>query len=182
MKQLLVLPLILLGMHASSLAQTVLPGTDLEVRADTPIYVSPSDRGRIYAGHVARDVYTRDGELAIPRGSYGQFVVRQTGPDQFALDVDSVTVNGYRLPAYTIGPQFNMPRDPYDNGAGIIASILSSIVGEPGTETHVEVRGNELRVPSQAVIRVQLQQPLYVSTWNDPAYDRPSYDPRYRYR
>ena len=60
------------------------------------IDVSRWDRGRIYPAHIARDVFPRDGDLAIPRGSSAELIVRETGPGQFTLDLESMTVNGRR--------------------------------------------------------------------------------------
>ncbi len=96
MKLLLSLPVLLLGMQALSFADTVMPGSEVQVRADTPFTVSMWDRGRVYTGYVARDVYGRDGDVTIPRGSPAEFTVRQISPDQVELDVQSVTVNGNR--------------------------------------------------------------------------------------
>lgn len=67
MKLLWTIPVILIGLQAVASADTVLPGTEITVRADQPIDVSRWDRGRIYPAHVARDVVARDGGVAIPR-------------------------------------------------------------------------------------------------------------------
>ena len=170
MRQLLAIPLVLIGVQFPGLAETILPGTQIEVRSETPITVSAWDRGRIYPGVVARDVFDRAGNITIPRGARAEFIVRQTGPGQLALDVESVEVNGNRYVVDTAGPQFNMPQTDYDNGSGVIASIMSAIDPQPGDNVHVEVRGHELHVPDGTVIRFQLQEPLHVATWTDPGY------------
>ncbi len=96
MKLLVSLPVLLIGLHLTSYADTILPGSEIQVRADTPFTVSMWDRNRVYSGYVARDVYGHDGDLAVPRGSQAEFTVRQIGPDQVALNVESITVNGNR--------------------------------------------------------------------------------------
>src|ERR1700693_224316 len=87
------LPAILIGMQSAALADTVLPGT---VRTDQPIDLHTWDRGRIYPVRIARDVVARDGDVAVPRGAPVELIVRQTGPNELALDLESVTVNGTR--------------------------------------------------------------------------------------
>ena len=163
MKVLLALSVVLGGLHVSAWAATILPGTEISVRPDQPVIVSRWDRGRIYPGHVANDVYARDGSIAIPRGSYAELIVRQTGSDELALDLESVTVNGTRYAMDTAGPEFNANRGAYDNGGGLVGNIVGAITG-------VEPRGQTIRVPSGSVIRFQLQTPLHVVNWADPGY------------
>jgi len=171
-KILWVAPALLAVMQIGALADTILPGTQITVRADQLIEVHSWDRGRIYPAHVARDVIARDGDVAIPRGASAELIVRQTGPGQMALDLESVTVNGMRYAMDTTGPQFNMPRGEYENGGGLLGDIVGAI---SGGQVQVETRGNELRVPADAIITFRLQEPLHVVGWNDPGYDRDRY-------
>ncbi len=152
------------------LAAVVGPGTDIPVRSDARIDVSKWDKGRIYPGYVARDVRGRDGDLAIPRGAKAELVVRQTGPNDFALDLESVTVNGKRYAVDTTGPQFNMPREDYDQGRGIVGAIAGAIAGANGDR--VEPRGGEIHIPPGSTVTFHLQEPLRVVDWNDPGYDQ----------
>jgi hypothetical protein len=69
-------PALLLGMQICASADTILPGTQVAVKTDQPIEMHTWDRGRIYPARVARDVFARNGELAIPRGSYAELIVR----------------------------------------------------------------------------------------------------------
>jgi len=175
MKMLLwAVPALLIGMQGAAMADTILPGTEIPVRPDRPIDVSHWDRGRIYPGHVARDVVARDGDVAIPRGSYAELIVRQIGPDQYTLDLESVTVNGQRYAMATSGPQFNMPESSMDNGSGVVAGIIGAIAAANGQQ--VETRGGEIRVPEGSVLRFQLQEPLHVVGWADPGYMNGEYD------
>ena len=164
-------PAILIGMHSAAIADTVLPGTEVAVRTDQPIELHTWDRGRIYPARVARDVVARDGDVAIPRGASAELIVRQTGPNEMALDLESVTVNGRRYAMDTSGPEFRTNQD-YDNGAG----LLGNIVGElSGGRVQVETRGNEIRVPEGSMIRFQLREPLHVVGWGDPGYMQQQY-------
>jgi hypothetical protein len=149
------------------------PGTDIQVRTDNPITVSRWDRGRVYPAYVDHDVFNRDGDLAIPRGANCELMVRQVGPDQLALDLESVTVNGRRYVMDTSGPQFNMNRDQYNNGAGLVGNIIGAIAGAAGAD--VEYRGDRVRVPAGADLTFQLREPLHVVNWGDPGYMHEGY-------
>lgn len=158
-------PVLLVGMQICASAATIVPGTQIVVRADHAIDVHTWDRGRIYGARVAQDVFSPRGHLAIPAGSYAELIVRETGPNQMALDLESVTVNGARYVMDTTGPQF--PAHTYDNGGGLLGNIVSGI---SGGHVQVETRGNGIVVPPDATLTFQLQEPLHVATWEDPGY------------
>ncbi len=160
-------PAILFGIQLSASADTIVPGTEIQVRTEQPVELHTWDRGRIYPARVARDVYARDGDVAIPRGAYAELIVRQTGPNQMALDLESITVNGSRYALDTSGPQFNL--QAYENGGGLLGNIIGAI---SGGQVQVETQGNEIRVPANSVIRFQLNAPLNVAGWADPGYMR----------
>jgi hypothetical protein len=100
-----VVPAILSGIHSAAIADTVLPGTEIAVKTDQPIELHTWDRGRIYPAHVARDVVARDSDVAIPGGASAELIVRQTGPNEMALDLESVIVNGRRYAMDTTGSE-----------------------------------------------------------------------------
>lgn len=169
-KYLLAFPAMLLCGRIPLLAAVVVPGMDIPVRADSQIDVSRWDRGRIYPAHVARDVMARDGDIAIPRGAYAELIVRQIGPAQFALDLESITVNGQRYALDTAGPQYNMRQYDYDGGTGIVGAIVGAIAGANGEQ--VAPSGGEIQVPAGSVLTFQLREPLHVVNWGDPGYMR----------
>lgn len=166
------LPALMMGMQICACADTILPGTQVAVRTDQPIEMHRWDRGRIFPARVAKDVFARNGDIAIPRGSYAELIVRETGPDQMAVDLESVTVNGMRYVMDTTGPQFNMPNGEYNNGAGLLGNIVGAI---SNGHVQVETHGNEIQVPADAMLTFQLQEPLHVAGWADPGYDRGGY-------
>jgi hypothetical protein len=160
------IPAALLTFGFSARADTIPPGAQIPVRIDNTIAVHEWDKGRIYPGRVARDVFARDGDVAIPEGSYAELIVRRNGPDQMMIDIESVTVNGRRYVLDTSGPQFNTRA--YENGGGLVGSIVGAIAG-------VETGGGEIRVPGGSVLNFQLQAPLHVVDWQDPGYDQRGY-------
>jgi hypothetical protein len=169
-KTLLVVPAILLAGQFQARAATVPPGTQIQVRTNAPIDVSRWDRGRIYPAHVAQDVFSLDGRLVIHRGSPAELIIRQVGPGQLALDLESVTSEGQRYVVDTSGPQYNMDHAEYNNGSGVLGAIAGAIAGANGEQ--VVGRGEHIHVPDGSMITFNLQEPLHVATWGDPGYDR----------
>jgi len=161
-------PAIFLGMQLCASADTILPGTQIQVRTDQPIEMHTWDRGRVYPARVARDVYARDGDIAIPSGSYAELIVRQVGPDQMVLDIESVTVKGRRYVMDTTGPEYNTHRSEYENGGGLLGNIVGAI---SGGRAEVITRGHEIHVPAGAMITFRLQEPLHMVGWGDPGYE-----------
>lgn len=149
------------------------PGIDIQVRADAPIDVSTWDRGRIYSAHVARDVFDRDGNVAIPRDSPAELIVRQVGPGQMVIDLESITAHGQRYALDTSGPEYNMPQSSYQSGNGIVGAIVGAIAGANGEAVHPN--GGEIRVPVGSLLTFQLREPLHVVEWHDPGYTQGPY-------
>ena len=165
MKQLLAIPFLLIGFQCASYGNTVPFGTSIEVRTEGPITVSKLDRGRIYIGHVARDVFDRNGNVAVRRGSRVEMIVRQISDDRMALDFESMTVDGKRYTVDTSGPQFHIDRGDYERGAGLVGSIVGAIAG-------IETQGVQIRVPADSILNFRLRQSLRIVDWQDPGYER----------
>src|SRR5690242_3631063 len=64
-------------------------GTTILVRTSQPIN-SRYSNGRVYSGVVARNVISKRGSVAIPRGSAVELVVRYISRNEVTLDLDSV--------------------------------------------------------------------------------------------
>ena len=154
---------VFIAMSITARADTVLEGTQIQVRPDSEIKVSKWDRGRIYTGHVARDVRAADGDVAIPRDSYVELIVRQVGPERMAIDLESVTVNGRRYVLDSSGPRFRTSE--YENGGGLVGAIVGAIAG-------VHAEGGEIFVPAGSELSFQTRAPLHVVDWKDPGYER----------
>jgi hypothetical protein len=168
-----IIPAILACCYFPATAAFIPPGVNLQIRPDQTIDVAHWDRGRIYPAHVAQDVTGRDGDLVIPRGSPAELIVRQIGPGQYTIDLESITVNGQRYVLDTTGPQYTMPQTDYDRGNGVVGSILGAIAGANGEQ--VEPRGEHVRVPDGSILNFRLNQPLHVATWSDPDYQQNGY-------
>jgi hypothetical protein len=112
---------------------------------------------------VARDVVAADGDVAIPRGSDVELIVRQIGPERMSIDIESVTVNGRRYVLDSSGPRFNTRE--YENGEGLLGQIVGAISG-------VRAEGGEIFVPADSTLTFQTRAPLHVVDWRDPGYER----------
>ena len=154
---------IFIAMQLTARADTVLAGTQIQVRPDSEIKVSKWDRGRIYTGYVVRDVRAADGDVTIPRGSTVELIVRQVGPERMAIDLESVTVNGRRYVLDSSGPTFHTGE--YESGGGLVGAIVGAVAG-------VRSDGDEIFVPAESVLSFQTRAPLHVVGWQDPGYER----------
>ena len=153
------------------------------------------DRGRIYPAVVDRDVFASDGRLAIPRGSSAELIVRQVGPHEFALDLDSIIVGGRRYVVDAPGEAYNTHERPgvgrnertakYLGGGAIIGSIIGAIAGggkgaaigaaagaATGAGAQVSTRGREIHVPVESLLTFRLERSLYLSDLPDSGYMR----------
>src|SRR5579863_5975916 len=106
-KLLAAVPAILLALHGFARADEIVPGTEITVRADESINLDKWDRGRIYPATVDRDVYASDGDLIVRRGSPAELIVRQIGPHEMTLDLESIVVNGRRYVVNAPGEAYN---------------------------------------------------------------------------
>jgi hypothetical protein len=174
MKHLYVIPLFLVALAVPLIAagfqhgEFIPPGTQIQVRADNPITVARFDRGRVYTAYVERNVYSRDGDLVIPRGAPCELTVRQVGPGQLALDLQSIDVHGRRYVMDASGPEYNVDRER-NNDSGNIGNIIGAIAGAAGA--NVQYQGDRIEVPAGSELTFQTQRPLRVFD-HDSGYDR----------
>ena len=193
-KLFLAVPALLIATNGLARADQIVPGTEITVRTDENISLDRWDRGRIYPATVDRDVFASDGDMMIPRGSPAELIVRQVGPHDLALDLESVVIRGRR---YVI----NAPGEAYDagragvgknertgrfvGGGAIVGSIIGAIAGggkgaaigaaagaASGAGAQMATRGREIHVPVESLLTFRLEQPLYVSGAPDSGYMR----------
>jgi hypothetical protein len=174
---------------------TIDSGTTIMVRTNQDINASNSD-GRAFSGVVDQDVMNRRGEVAIPRGSDVELVVRNVSNNEVALDLNAVTVNGQR---YAIDTQNNVVTSErkegigankrtgkYVGGGAVIGAIIGAIAGGgkgaaigagvgagAGAGAQVLTRGKSVSVPAESLLTFRLQQPLQTG-------DAASSDSRYK--
>src|SRR5713226_8802443 len=173
----------------------VAAGTEITVRTDEPIEISSWDRGRVYHGRLARDVYATDGDLAFPRGADAELIVRQVGDHDMVVDLESIFVNGRRYVLDASSQDYNTRGRPgvgenrrtakYVGGGAIIGSIIGAIAGggkgaaigaaagaASGAGAQTATRGREIHVPVESLLTFRLDHPLYVTDLHDAGYMR----------
>jgi hypothetical protein len=124
-------------------------GTIVAVRTNDTIDVERNDY-QVYRGMVDQDVRGDDGRLAIPRGSNVELMVRVERDNDLSIDLESVSVNGYR---YAIKTQANRQESQRDDS--LVGSIVGAIQGG-------EVRGRAVRIPRDSILTFRVQRPLDV--------------------
>ena len=158
------------------------PGTVLPVRTND--YIS-SDRadGRIFTGTVDRDVMGEDGNLAIPRGSTVELIVRNAQDGDLVLDLESVMVDGRRY-ALDAAPDridadkkdgvgANERTGKFVGGGALLGAIIGGVAGGgkgaaigagagavTGAATETATRGREVKVPSESILTFRIDRPL----------------------
>ena len=99
--------------HANPVSQ-VEPGTNLAVRTNDAINTHSRD-GRVYYGRIVDDVRGNDGQIAIPRGSDVELIVRRARDNDLILDIESITAYGQR---YAIDTQAERLESSNRQGVG----------------------------------------------------------------
>ena len=185
---LLAVPVVILASPLAVLAQqdTVRVGTPITVRTNETIDLRDQSDGRIYTAVVDQDVRSRDGDVVIPRGANAELIVRNVAPDDLALDIDSVTVNGRRYMVSTTdkpltgrekeGVGKNERTAKYVGGGALLGTIIGAVAGGgkgaaigavaggaagAGSETYT--RGRSIRVPAEALLTFRLDRPLVIA-------------------
>jgi hypothetical protein len=163
-------------------AATIPAGTTINVRTNQSINAKDSN-GQVFSGYVDEDVRDRRGNIAIPRGSDVELVVRKLSRTDLALDMDSVMVNGQR---YGIETQENVVEAGQDQGLGankrtgkyvgggaVLGAIIGAIAGggkgaaigagagaAAGAGAQVLTRGRSIDVPAESLLTFRLEQPM----------------------
>ena len=191
MKQLIILSLTFLG---TAVAGDWIPrGTNVVIRTNETIHIRATEGdGRIYPGVIDNDVFDRDGNMLVPRGSNAELIVRRIGRDEVAVDLDSITVNGHRYGVAATETQAEAGRTRPDNrrvgafagGGAVLGTILGAVAGGgkgaaigalagagAGVTAGLATRGSSLNVPVESLLTFRLEQPIRIDT-PDGGFDR----------
>ena len=181
MVSLLCLPLYSGTVKAQS-GGTVPAETTIEVRTNEEINATKSD-GRVYTGAVSKDVRDSRGQVALPRGTPVEMIVRELAEDEYGLDLESVVINANRFSveadesAVTAerkeGLGTNSRTGRYVGTGAAIGAIIGAVTGggkgaaigagvgaAGGAGAQVLTRGKSVKVPSESLVTFRLQQPL----------------------
>jgi hypothetical protein len=166
--------------------------TTISVRTNENIRIGSNDgEGRVYSGVINNDVFDRDGNLLVPRGSSAELIVRRTGHDEVAIDLDSISVNGRRYAVAATESQQEGVRSgsgkrtgEFAGGGAILGTILGAVAGGgkgaaigavsgagAGLGAGLLTRGKNLNVPAESLLTFRLVQPIKIDM-PDTGYDR----------
>ena len=169
------------------------PGANLAVRTNEPIETHSRD-GRIYYGRIADDVRGTDGQIAIPRGSDVELIVRRERDNDLILDIESITAYGQRYAIDTQAQRIessdrqgvgaNRRTGEFVGGGAVLGTILGAIAGggkgaaigaaagaAAGAGGQVLTRGREVNVPAESIVNFRLDQALLINI-PDNGYER----------
>ena len=186
---------LLLGMTTLAFAamETITAGTSIVVRTDQTIDARRND-GLVFTGTVDQDVRASNGDVAIPRGSSVELLVKSASKNELVLDLESVTVNGrrYALDAAVDrisegrkdGVGENRRTAKYVGGTAVLGTIIGAIAGggkgaaigalaggAAGAGVQTISRGRTVHVPAESIVTFRLDRALSVVE-HDNGYDR----------
>jgi hypothetical protein len=172
-------------------SQQVLPsGTVFVVRTNEEIDSKAASANQTFAAQVDQDVLDGSNNIVVPRGSDAVLVIRSasagsviTSPD-ITLDIQSITVAGQRYLVSTADLQeksntgigANKRTAEMVGGGAVLGALIGAVVGHGkgaaigaaagaagGAGVEILVKGKEVRVPAETVLKFMLNQP--VSLW-----------------
>jgi hypothetical protein len=164
-------------------------GTTIQVRTIEEINANDSD-GEVYPGVVDKDVLTRNGRIAIPKGSDVELIVRRISDNEVALDLDSIVMNGERYGVEVEqnvldsqrkeGVGANKRTGKYVGGGAILGAIIGGIAGggkgaaigagagaAAGAGAQVLTRGKSVKVPAETLLTFRLAEPLRAGSFDN---------------
>ncbi len=175
---------------ATSARQVVIPaGTEVSVRNNETIDSSNANVGQKFSGMIAEDVSGSNGQVAIPKGSNADLVIRSTSAGgitsapELTLDLASVEVHGRRYVVDTSdlkrsngeGIGANKRTAEMVGGGAALGTLIGAIAGQgkgaaigaaagaaAGAGTQILTRGKEVKVPAESVLQFKLNQPLHL--------------------
>jgi hypothetical protein len=164
-------------------------GTELVIRTNEAINSRTAGVDQTFAAQVDQDVVGDSGRVLIPRGSDARLVITRidnggaTGTPELMLDVQSVRVNGrsYLVDTTdleqkgTSGIGKNKRTGQMVGGGAVLGTIIGAIAGggkgaaigavggaAAGAGAEVLTKGKEVHVPSETVLRFNLDNPVHL--------------------
>ncbi len=178
----------LLAVATLAVAQvgTIGTGTTIAVRTNETIDANKSD-GRVFTGIVDQDVTDANGNLAIPRGSNVELMVKKAANKDLTLDLESVTVSGQRYAVNAGDSRLsggqrdgigkNKRTAEYLGGGAALGAIIGALAGGgkgaaigalagggAGAGVQTLTRGKTVKVPAESLLTFRLEQPLQMGS------------------
>lgn len=167
--------------------ETLPSGTEIVVRTNEAINSVSAKENQAFTAQVDQDVMGGSNNVVVPKGSPAELVIRQvssgsvTGSPEMTLDVQSVTVGGQRYLVSTVDLQeksdtgigANKRTAEAVGGGTALGAIVGAVVGRGkgaaigavigaagGAGTQILIKGKEVQVPAETVLKFQLDKPV----------------------
>lgn len=172
---------------ASGKSDVVPAGTELVVRTDEAIDSKVAKENQTFSGQIQQDVLGASGQVIVPKGSAAELVIRKTsaggmtGSPEMVLDVEAITIAGSRYVVSTVdleqksgtGLGMNKRTAEMVGGGAALGTILGAVAGggkgaaigalagtAGGAGVQVLLKGKEVRVPAETILKFKLDQPV----------------------
>ena len=161
-------------------------GTTINVRTTEGINTNNAD-GRVFHGAIDQDVFDRNRNIVIPRGSDAELIARRVSNNELALDLESITVNGQRFGVESTEAEVNSSAGfgankrtgEYLGGGALLGAIIGAIAGggkgaaigagagaAAGAGAQVLTKGSRIEVPAESLVTFNLTSPLRAGVYD----------------
>jgi len=172
---------VVMCLSLSAVAQRVIPsGTSIHVRTDEAIQATAANQGRTFPATVSQDVSDSSGQVLVPRGSRATLLVAQgSNPNEVALDLKSVNVNGrtYAIESSGVsqtgkeGVGKNKRTAKYVGGGALAGTVIGALAGggkgaaigalaggAAGAGAQTLTKGKNVNIPAETELTFKLAQ------------------------
>ena len=167
--------------------ETLPSGTEIVVRTNEAIDSKSAKENQTFAAQVDQDVMGGSNNVVVPKGSPVELVIQKvssggvTGSPEMMLDVQSITIGGQRYLVSTADLQqksdtgigANKRTAEAVGGGAALGAIVGAVVGKGkgaaigavvgaagGAGTQILIKGKEVQVPAETVLKFQLDNPM----------------------
>ncbi len=162
-------------------------GTELAIRANETIDSKVAKEDQTFSGEFAQEILGSSGAVIIPKGTPAELVIRKvstggiTGSPEMMLDVQALTLAGHRYLVSTTDIQqksdtgigINKRTAEMVGGGAALGTIIGAVAGggkgaaigaiagtAGGAGAQILLKGKEVRVPAETILKFKLDQPL----------------------
>jgi hypothetical protein len=162
-------------------------GTELAIRTNETIDSKVAKENQTFSGQFEQDILGSSGAVVVPKGSPAELIIRKvsaggvTSSPEMMLDVQAITVAGQRYVVSTVDLQeksdtgigMNKRTAEMVGGGAALGTILGAVAGggkgaaigavagtAAGAGAQVLLKGKEVSVPAETILKFKLDQPL----------------------
>lgn len=173
--------------NASEKPEVIPDGTELVVRVNEAIDSKLAKENQTFSGQLDQDVRGASEAVMVPKGTPVELVIRKisaggmTGSPEMVLDVQAITVANHRYVVSTsdlgqkseTGLGMNKRTAEMVGGGAALGTIIGAVAGggkgaaigalagtAGGAGVQVLLKGKEVRVPAETILKFKLDQPV----------------------